>query len=91
MLRRLVILCAAVGAACAAGPPADARPPSSHAPARAAVPTTRLVVGGERRLGDLDCRDLRDRADAEAVLRADPRDPHGLDADADGIACEKLR
>jgi hypothetical protein len=28
---------------------------------------------------------------APAVLRADPRDPNGLDADRDGIACESNR
>ena len=31
------------------------------------------------------------QAEAQAVLRADPSDPNGLDADRDGIACERNR
>lgn len=38
--------------------------------------------------GDLDCSDFASRAEAQAVLDADPRDPNGLDADYDGLACE---
>lgn len=30
-------------------------------------------------------------ADAQAVLRADPRDPNKLDPDRDGIACHRNR
>ena len=37
---------------------------------------------------DYDCRDFRSQAHAQAVLRADPSDPNGLDHDRDGIACE---
>jgi hypothetical protein len=37
---------------------------------------------------DLNCGDFASQADAQAVLDADPSDPHGLDADGDGIACE---
>ncbi len=39
---------------------------------------------------DADCADYASQAEAQAALRADPRDPHHLDADRDGIACEKL-
>lgn len=35
--------------------------------------------------------DYLGQADAQAVLRADPSDPNGLDRDADGIACETNR
>ena len=35
-----------------------------------------------------DCGDFRSQAEAQAVLRADPRDPNRLDSDRDGIACE---
>ena len=38
-----------------------------------------------------NCADFASQADAQAVLRADPSDPNGLDADSDGIACERNR
>lgn len=37
---------------------------------------------------DLTCSDFADQAAAQAALEADPIDPHGLDPDLDGIACE---
>ncbi|MFC4005103.1 excalibur calcium-binding domain-containing protein [Prauserella oleivorans] len=37
---------------------------------------------------DLDCADFGSQAEAQATLDADPSDPHRLDADNDGIACE---
>jgi micrococcal nuclease len=39
--------------------------------------------------GDLDCRDFTTQAEAQAFLL--PGDPHRLDADNDGLACETLR
>ncbi len=39
---------------------------------------------------DLDCADFANQAQAQAVYNQDPSDPHGLDADNDGIACETL-
>lgn len=38
-----------------------------------------------------NCPDFASQAQAQAVLRADPRDPNGLDGDKDGIACEGNR
>lgn len=38
---------------------------------------------------DLDCADFATQAEAQAEFDADPSDPNGLDADADGIACEE--
>jgi excalibur calcium-binding domain-containing protein len=38
-----------------------------------------------------NCGDFASQAQAQAVLRADPRDPNGLDGDNDGIACESNR
>jgi hypothetical protein len=38
-----------------------------------------------------NCADFASQADAQAVLRADPSDPWGLDRDRDGIACESNR
>lgn len=37
---------------------------------------------------DLDCADFGSQEEAQATLEADPSDPHRLDADNDGIACE---
>lgn len=54
--------------------------------------TTRLVLPSPRAGGrDLDCADFEDQAAAQEELGADARDPHHLDADRDGVACEELR
>jgi hypothetical protein len=37
---------------------------------------------------DLDCADFATQQEAQAELERDPSDPHGLDADGDGVACE---
>lgn len=39
---------------------------------------------------DLDCGDFDTQEEAQEVLDADPSDPHGLDGDGDGVACEHL-
>lgn len=39
---------------------------------------------------DCDCGDFRTQAEAQRVLNAFPGDPHRLDGDSDGIACESL-
>lgn len=42
--------------------------------------------------GDRDCSDFRSWQEAQAFYEANrPGDPHRLDADNDGIACESLR
>lgn len=38
-----------------------------------------------------NCPNFASQAEAQAVLRADPRDPNRLDTDRDGIACENNR
>lgn len=38
--------------------------------------------------GDYDCGDFDTQEQAQAVLDDDPSDPHGLDADGDGVPCE---
>ena len=44
------------------------------------------------RTEDQDCRDFRNWEDAQSFYEsATPGDPHGLDSDADGIACESLK
>ncbi len=48
-----------------------------------------LLLGpGSASAADLDCSDFATQADAQAALIADPSDPHGLDTDDDGSACE---
>ncbi|MDQ3154983.1 MAG: excalibur calcium-binding domain-containing protein [Actinomycetota bacterium] len=39
---------------------------------------------------ELDCSHFATQQEAQAVLDSDPSDPHGLDGDSDGIACESL-
>jgi LPXTG-motif cell wall-anchored protein len=39
---------------------------------------------------DLDCSDFASQEAAQRELDGNPSDPHGLDADGDGIACESL-
>jgi Excalibur calcium-binding domain len=39
---------------------------------------------------DLDCGDFATQSEAQAELERDPSDPHGLDEDDDGVACESL-
>jgi hypothetical protein len=41
--------------------------------------------------GDKSCSDFSSQAAAQAELRRDPSDPHRLDTDKDGIACESNR
>lgn len=49
-------------------------------------------VGGLPQTGrDLDCGDFATWEEAQAVLDADPADPHRLDRNGDGVACESLR
>lgn len=40
--------------------------------------------------GDYNCGDFDTHEQAQYVLERDPSDPHGLDGDDDGIACESL-
>lgn len=39
---------------------------------------------------DLNCSNFDYQEEAQATLEDDPSDPHGLDHDSDGIACETL-
>jgi micrococcal nuclease len=40
---------------------------------------------------NLDCADFETHEEAQRVLEQDPSDPHYLDGDDDGVACEELR
>ncbi|MDE3103405.1 MAG: excalibur calcium-binding domain-containing protein [Chloroflexota bacterium] len=88
--RALLMASAALLASC--GVPVAASGPGSAPAGRASgdVPTTRLVVEAPTPFHDLDCADFENGAAAQDVLRGDRRDPHRLDADRDGLACEKL-
>jgi hypothetical protein len=39
---------------------------------------------------DCNCSDFAHQKEAQAVLEAFPNDPHGLDRNKDGMACESL-
>jgi hypothetical protein len=39
---------------------------------------------------DLNCDDFDTQPEAQAEFDSDPSDPHGLDGDNDGVACESL-
>lgn len=47
-----------------------------------------LFCSGSASAADLDCSDFANQAQAQKQLT--PRDPHGLDADGDGRACDSL-
>lgn len=49
---------------------------------------TLLVWTPSASAGDLDCADFATQAEAQQHLT--PGDPHGLDAEGDGVACESL-
>ena len=66
--------------------PASPAVPAAHAPPSGFDPT-RYIGQGDR----YNCSAFASQADAQAVLRADPRDPNRLDGDRDGIACESNR
>ncbi len=39
---------------------------------------------------DYNCSDFETQEEAQAILDEDPSDPHGLDGDGNGVACESL-
>lgn len=63
---------------------ADGAAPAAQEPPAAGFDAARYIGQGNR----YNCPEFASQADAQAVLRADPRDPNGLDGDRDGIACE---
>lgn len=67
--------------------PAAAAPTATPRPTNTPVPSS----SGSTRGGDLNCSDFSSQAAAQAELRRDPSDPHGLDRDRDGISCENNR
>jgi len=48
-----------------------------------------LAMTGTAQAADKNCGDFSSQAQAQAELdRTTPSDPHGLDGDADGVACQ---
>lgn len=95
---RLTLTSFALGAAAVLLMPDNATPTGDHtarqAPTRAAwsdasdIPRT---VGLSHGIADRDCADFGSQAEAQAFLTASgPGDPHRLDGDDDGVACERL-
>jgi micrococcal nuclease len=54
------------------------------------VKPTSVNVSSRANGGDLDCKDFKTQRAAQKVLDANRNDPHKLDQDKDGIACENL-
>jgi hypothetical protein len=52
-----------------------------------ATPTAQLDAARSDE-NDLTCNDFAGQAEAQGAFDADPSDPHGLDLDQDGVACE---
>jgi micrococcal nuclease len=67
--------------------PADTVASPPPAVAQTGFDATQYISQGNR----YNCSAFASQADAQAVLRADPRDPNLLDGDRDGIACESNR
>src|SRR5215208_950144 len=49
-----------------------------------------VLAGRSDAQADLDCADFATQQEAQTELARDPTDPHNLDADDDGVACEEL-
>lgn len=49
-----------------------------------------LALAAPVQAQDLDCPDFATQVEAQAKYDEDPSDPHRLDADDDGLACESL-
>lgn len=66
------------------------QPPLPSSPSEPAAPTSSPATLPMCIQADCDCGNFATQADAQAVLEAFPGDPHRLDGDSDGIACESL-
>lgn len=77
------------GIACEALPSGAAPAPAPVAPVEPA-PTPVPAPAAPSSGGDLDCGDFATQAEAQPTYNADPSDPHGLDAEGDGVPCESL-
>lgn len=55
------------------------------------IPEIEREVRLPRGVADKDCKDFDSRAEAQDFLEDADGDPHRVDGDDDGIACERLR
>ncbi|WP_116114945.1 excalibur calcium-binding domain-containing protein [Amycolatopsis ruanii] len=79
------------GKACETLPSKGGQPSTPSTPSTPSSTVTQappVVTSTKAAPADLDCADFATQAQAQAVLDADRSDPHRLDADHDGIACE---
>ena len=88
------VLAAVVAALALSGqtitPPWDWR--AESAPAKAGGERAAAPRSSSPAFQDRDCRDFATWGEAQAFFKqAGPGDPHRLDRDRDGIACERLR
>jgi len=70
-----------IGGECSGSEPES--PPASQTASSAAN-------GGSQVDSNLDCASFETHEEAQRVLERDPSDPHYLDGDGDGVACEEL-
>ncbi|MFM9862969.1 MAG: excalibur calcium-binding domain-containing protein [Micropepsaceae bacterium] len=71
-----------------AAPGTDAPPAREHDTGAPYIPRDTPLPRGA---ADRDCRDFDSHDEAQAFLEATEGDPHRLDGDDDGVACERLR
>jgi hypothetical protein len=71
---------------------AQASPTSSKTPeiSTTATPETSTENLPDCVKKDCDCSDFQTQAQAQAMLKRFPNDPHKLDKNKDGVACESL-
>jgi hypothetical protein len=81
----------ALGALCAIVAPNLALSTIDPPPLDSAGADIEHLTRSARARPDVDCADFDNQAEAQAfMLAAGSGDPHRLDADKDGIACERL-
>lgn len=71
---------------------AGSKPYHCHRSQPTTPPSMNSTTRSDNRFGDQDCSDFRSWGEAQSFYEnAGAGDPHRLDADSDGIACEKLQ
>lgn len=73
---------------CSAGAQQPAQPPATQPAPQPQQPAPAPAPSAPSASGDLDCSDFSTQAEAQKYLL--PGDPHRLDADGDGVACDSL-
>ncbi|MEU3626139.1 excalibur calcium-binding protein [Amycolatopsis coloradensis] len=76
------------GIACETLPKRGTTPTKTITPTVPPVATETKPVPSSAKSVDKDCADFPSQAAAQAELKKNPRDPHKLDGDNDGYACE---